>query len=505
MPPSSQAISEPEVGPELGSGTGSTARRSLHALIGLVGSAGLTFVALLALVRTLEPSQYGLFALGFAINQVAFVVADAGLASSTARALAAARTGEERARAASSGLAIKGGVSIAVALILALAAPVIASAYDHPDLEAVLRATAVALAAQSIFMLYRHSLNAVGATRAMLGLVLGESAIEAVAVVGFAVAGGTAAAAMSGRAVGFVVGAGLGFVLLRRRLGPLPTPSAATARSLAAYGLTLAIADGAFLLFTQIDVLLIGALRSARDVALFEAPARLLVVAGYLGYAVALSVAPRLARAAPGQARGTLVGAVRTVSTAQGAILLVWLALIVPNAVRIFGARYAPSGDVLLVLSPYLLLAGAAPLLSLAATYAGAGRLVVVASCAALAVNAAIDVALLRAHGILVAAVATDVAFALFVALLLRGCATTFGFGFGRAAAGGARLLVALVPALVVLGGLLALGPVAAAVGLLPALGLYLGGLHLTGLLAPQLGTAWRRTAADCDPGGRWR
>ena len=169
-----------------------------------------------------------------------------------------------------------------------------------------------------------------------------------------------------------------------------------------------------------------------------------------------------------------------------------------PNAVRIFGARYEPSGDVLLVLSPYLLLAGAAPLLSLAATYAGAGRLVVVASCAALAVNAAIDVALLRAHGILVAAVATDVAFALFVILLLRGCAATFGFGFGRAAAGGARLLVALVPALVVLGGLLALGPVAAAAGLLPALGLYLGGLHLTGLLPPQLGTAWRRPAADC-------
>ena len=505
MPPSSQAISETEVGPELGPGTGSTARRSLHALTGLVGSAGLTFVALLVLVRTLEPSQYGLFALGFAINQVAFVLADAGLASSTARALAAARTVEERTRTASSGLAIKGGVSIAVALILALAAPVIASAYDHPDLEAVLRATAVALAAQSIFMLYRHGLNAVGATRAMLGLVLGESAIEAVAVVGFAVAGGTAAAAMSGRAVGFVVGAGLGFVLLRWRLGPLPTPSAATARSLAAYGLTLAIADGAFLLFTQIDVLLIGALRSARDVALFEAPARLLVVAGYLGYAVALSVAPRLARAAPERARGTLVGAVRIVSTAQGAILLAWLALIVPNAVRIFGARYEPSGDVLLVLSPYLLLAGAAPLLSLAATYAGAGRLVVVASCAALAVNAAIDVALLRAHGILVAAVATDVAFALFVALLLRGCAATFGFGFGRAAADGARLLVALVPALVVLGGLLALGPVAAAAGLLPALGLYLGGLHLTGLLPPQLGTAWRRTMADCDPGARWR
>ena len=163
--------------------------------------------------------------------------------------------------------------------------------------------------------------------------------------------------------------------------------------------------------------------------ALFEAPARLLVVAGYLGYAVAMSVAPRLARDEPAGARATLIGAVRIVSTAQGAILLVWLALIVPNAALIFGARYEPSGDVLLLLSPYLLLAGAAPLTALAANYAGAGRLVVVASCAALAVNAAIDIAFLREHGILVAAVATDVAFALFVALLIRGCAQTFGFG----------------------------------------------------------------------------
>jgi O-antigen/teichoic acid export membrane protein len=505
MPPSSQAISDAEVDPELGPMPGSTARRSLHALIGLVGSAGLTFVALLVLVRTLEPSQYGLFALGFAINQVAFVVADAGLASSTARALAAARTTEERARAASSGLAVKGAVSIAVALALALAAPVIASAFDHPGLEGVLRATAVALAAQSLFMLSRHGLNAIGDTRAMLGLVLGESAIEAAAVVGLAVASGTAAAAMTGRAAGFLIGAVVGFALLRRRLGPLPAPSAATVRSLAAYGVTLAVADGAFLLFTQIDVLLIGALRSARDVALFEAPARLLVVAGYLGYAVAMSVAPRLARDEPARGRATLVGAVRLVSAAQGAILLVWLALIVPNAVRIFGADYEASGDVLLVLSPYLLLAGAAPLASMAATYAGAGRLVVVASCAALAVNAAIDLALLRAHGILVAAVATDIAFALFVALLIRGCAATFGFDRGRAAAGGARLLIALAPGVAVLGGLLAVGPVAAAAGLLPALGLYLGGLRLTGLMPPQVGTAWRRVAGGYDPGTRWR
>ncbi len=477
----------------------------MHALIALVGSAGLTFVALLVLVRTLEPAQYGLFALGFAINQVAFVVADAGLASSTARALAAAETGAQRARAASSGLAIKGGVSIAVALVLALAAPAIASTYDHPDLAAVLRATAVALAAQSIFMLYRHGLNAIGATQAMLRLVLGESAIEAVAVVGLAVAGGTAAWAMTGRAAGFLVGAALGFVLLRRRLGPLPTPSAATARSLATYGLTLAVADGAFLLFTQIDVLLIGALRSARDVALFEAPARLLVVAGYLGYAVAMSVAPRLARDEPSRARATLTGAVRIVSTAQGAILLVWLALVVPNATRIFGARYEPSGDVLLLLSPYLLMAGAAPLTALAANYAGAGRLVVVASCAALAVNAAIDIALLPSHGILVAAVATDVAFALFVALLIRGCAQTFGFGLAGAVAGGARLLVALAPAVLAMTGLLTLGPVATAAGLLPTLGLYLGGLHLTGLMPPQVATAWRRKAVGCDPGSRWR
>jgi O-antigen/teichoic acid export membrane protein len=500
---SPQAVDDTEASPDLGQG--STARRSLHALIGLVGSAGLTFVALLVLVRTLEPSQYGLFALGFAINQVAFIVADAGLASSTARALAAAATGEERARAASSGLAIKGGISITVAIVLALAAPTIASAYGHPDLEAVLRATAVALTAQSIFMLFRHGLNAIGATQAMLRLVLSESAIEAVAVISFAVAGGTAAAAMAGRAAGFLIGAGLGFLLLVRRLGPLPTPSAATARSVAAYGLTLAIADGAFLLFTQIDVLLIGALLSASDVALFEAPARLLVVAGYLGYAVAMAVAPRLASAEPARARGMLVGAVRLVSTAQGAILLVWLALIVPNAVRIFGARYAPSGDVLLVLSPYLLLAGAAPLTALAANYAGAGRLVVVASCAALAVNTAIDVALLRAHGILVAAIATDVAFALFVTLLLRGCAATFGFSLRRAVAEGARLLVALAPAVLAMAGFHALGPMAAAMGLLPALGLYLGGLHLTGLLPPQLTTIWHRMAAGYHPGTRWR
>jgi PST family polysaccharide transporter len=462
---------------------GSTARRSALTLIGLVGSAGLTFLALLVLVRTLEPAQYGLFALAFAINQVAFVAADAGLASSSARALAAGTTEAERARAASSGLAVKVVAALLVGLVLAAAAPLIARAFDKPGLEAVVRVTAVALAAQSVFMLFRHGLNAVGAASSLLRLVLGESAIEAAAVVALALATGTAAGAMAGRAAGWLVGVGFGFWLLRRRLGPLPAPSMPVVRSLAAYGLTLAVAEGAFLLFSQIDVLLIGALLTATDVAHFEAPARLLVVAGYLGYAVALSTAPRLARGTTERARRTLVDAVRIVSVMQGAIVLVWLALVAPNAVRIFGRGYAPSGDVLLALTPYLLLAGAAPLLALAANYAGAGRRVVTASCAALVLNAAVDLAFLRSRGVIVAAVSTDIAFALFVTLLLRGCASTFGFALAGVAAGGARLAAALVVPVLGLLGLSALGPVAAAAGALPALAVYVAGLHVTRLL----------------------
>ncbi len=99
---------------------------------------------------------------------------------------------------------------------------------------------------------------------------------------------------------------------------------------------------------------------------------------------------------------------------------------------------------------------------------------------------------------------ATDIAFALFVALVVHGCAATFGFSRRRAAAGARaaagsrwrqpswrwRSSVALS------------GPVkAAAAGLLPALGLYLGGLHLSGLMPPQLVVAQRRMAARYDPG----
>jgi O-antigen/teichoic acid export membrane protein len=87
-----------------------------------------------------------------------------------------------------------------------------------------------------------------------------------------------------------------------------------------------------------------------------------------------------------------------------------------------FGSDYAESAEVLRALAPFALLAAISPLLAGAANYLGAARRRVPIALATLAVNAAIDAALLEPLGIVAAAIGTDVAYAIYVGAHLHLC-----------------------------------------------------------------------------------
>ena len=150
---------------------------------------------------------------------------------------------------------------------------------------------------------------------------------------------------------------------------------------------------------------------------MYAAPLRFVVFLGYPGLAVANAVAPRLARSGEEQpALGAFVAAIRYLIVAQAIFvppLVVWAG---PIADSLLGPGYEEAADVLRGLSPFVLVSGVAPLLAIAANYLGEARRRVPIAFAMLVLDLALAVVLVPEIGIVGAAIATSVAFTLYVA-----------------------------------------------------------------------------------------
>ena len=418
----------------------SVARNTVFAVATQATTAAFTAVLTLYLVRALGPDDYGVFALALGIGTALTIIADAGVTPSAARFIA------ERARDGSAASAIVANATVLKIIVLiplsgalaALAGP-LAEAYGNADLETPLRLMALALAGQSMFALFRESFIALGRLSRTWLVVLLESAIEA--------GGGGAAGAMLGRTAGYLTGAVLAFVLLRRLLRRLPTENVALPavrhRMLIAYAGVLFLIDVSFTLFEQIDVIMIGAIIGTEAVGLFEAPLRLTVFLGYGGQALALAIAPRLAR------RGALdvqafTTATRYLLLLQGALLapiLVWAG---PITDLVLGPSYAESEEVLRALAPFVFLSGLGTYITITVNYLGEARRRVPLAILCVALNAAIDAVLLPTIGVVGGAIATDVAFAVFAAGHFWICRDALGFPLRPLAWSLARCLVAV-------------------------------------------------------------
>ena len=234
-----------------------------------------------------------------------------------------------------------------------------------------------------------------------------------------------ATGAMVGRAAAYAFAAGFGLVLVARTIGRSIRPRRGGhghARRILGYGSALVIVDGAFTIFSQIDVILIGAILSVSAVGLFEAAYRLAGLLYFIGLPIRSAVAPRLARGGGGPDHVALERTLRYVVLAQGVILAPLIVWAEPLTRIAFGTDYLESAEVLRALAPFALLAAISPLLAGAANYLGAARRRVPIALVTLAVNAAIDLALLEPIGIVAAAIGTDVAYVIYVGAHLHLC-----------------------------------------------------------------------------------
>jgi O-antigen/teichoic acid export membrane protein len=397
------------------------ARSSGLALATQVTSAAFTSVLVIYLVRRLGPFDYGTFALALGIGNLVVLPADLGISASTARFVAEHRTDHDAvASLVRSGFRLKLIVASAVTGALLLIAPLIADAYGHPGLTSPLRGIAIALLGQSVIGFFAATFSATRRVAAGLRVVAAEGAMETGASIALVAVGAGATGAAFGRAAGYVFGALCACVVARRLYGPLrpslrrsPAPPASR---IGRYAAALVMIDGAFALFQQVDVLVIGGVLGAAAVGRYSAPLRLIVLLHYPGLSVASGVAPRVARGPDGApAIATLAAALRALLLLQCLIVGPVLAWSGPISHLLLGSRYGESAQVLRAFAPFILLTGLAPLASMAVDYVGEARKRIPIAITTLAVNLAIDLVLIPRIGIVGGAIGTDVAYLIYV------------------------------------------------------------------------------------------
>jgi O-antigen/teichoic acid export membrane protein len=481
----------------------SVARNAVFAVATQATTAAFTAGLTLYLVRALGPDDYGVFALALGIGTALTIIADAGVTPSAARFIAERQSDRiSVSRIVVNAATLKVAAVIPLGIALAALAGPIADAYGNGDLEAPLRLMALALAGQSMFALCREAFVALGSLSTTWRAVLVESAVETSASVALVAGGAGAAGAMLGRATGYVVGAVLTAYLLRRFLRRMPPSRRALPdvrrRTLAAYAGVLFLIDVAFTLFEQIDVILIGAIISTHAVGLFEAPLRLTIFLGYGGQALALAVAPRLVRRGAPEVQ-TFTTTTRYLLLLQGALLapvLVWAGPIVDLAL---GSSYGQSASVLRALAPFVFLSGLGTYITITVNYLGEARRRVPLAVVAVLVNAALDLVLLPSIGIVGGAIATDIAFAMFVAGHFWICRSALDVPLRPLARSLARCLaaVAAMAGVLALFGTSSLTPIEWVGGSVAALLVYLVALRLLGeLSAGELARARHALAA---------
>ena len=393
-------------------------RNAVFALLVQVTTGIFTTVVTLYLVRALGAGGLGLFALALSVGRLAMLAADAGIPLSLARFLAET-IGDRRSAAelVADALRLKLVTAAAVAAGLFAAAGPIAAAYGEPALVWPLRGIALSLFAESLLALYMAALIALGRNAVNLRITFVESMVEAASIITLVALGAGAAGAAFGRAIGYAVGAFVAtrivFGLFGRAL--VVARSGGRTRDIAAYAAPLALTSGVYTLYSQVDVMIVGAFLGTTGVGVFAAPMQLTIPLAYVGQALANSVAPRQAASAEGPNVRAFETSVRWLIIVQAALLapiIVWPEEIVRV---LFGPEYAESADVLRALAPLIFLRGLGPLISTTVNYLGRARQRIPIAVAALAVMVAIDVALLPRIGVVAAAIGASVAYCLYV------------------------------------------------------------------------------------------
>jgi O-antigen/teichoic acid export membrane protein len=340
------------------------------------------FTALLTiyLVRALGPREFGVLSLAIGVGTLMLLPSDFGISGSASRYIAE-RFGQRRAVAGiiADALRLKLVISALVSIALVVAAGPVADAYGEPSLASPIRWMAIAVFGQSFVAFFRYVFLSIRDASVGFRIVAGESAVEAAATILLVVLLGGASAAAAGRAVGYVFGALLAVGITLKYFGPAALRRSRrlrrARRKLARYASALFAIDVAFSASVQMAPLMIGGFLGPREVGLFQAPSRLVILIQYPGLAAANGVSPRMSRSHDHEPEvGLFTTAFRYLIVLQALLtvpLIVWADPIVD---LLLGSDFEESAELLRQLSPYIFTSGLAAILASALTYLGEAR-----------------------------------------------------------------------------------------------------------------------------------
>jgi len=417
---------------------------------------------------------------------------DFGISSATGRFIAE-RRGDRRAIASyvADALRLKLVTSCVLGIGLFLAAGEVAALYHEPRLTWPLRGIALALIGSGVMQIYAAALIAQARLPVGFLMTIAQSGGFFVAAITLVSLGVGATGAAFGRAIGYGLGTLVGSVLIGRLFGrgalSIATGKGRT-RQIASYAGVLALVEGAYLFFDQLDALLIGAFLSATSVGLFQAAFGLTVFMHYPAGIVSTSVAPRIAaHAEHGSDTRSLWLALRFLLVAYAALLAPLLVWAEPIIDLLLGVDYEPSVNVLRAFAPYVFLAAVGTLLSPAANYLGQARKRLPIAIGAVAINVVFDIIFIPRIGIVAGAIGTDLALLLYVPGHLWICARAVRLPLLPLAVSLVRSLAAAaaMAGVLLLFGTSDLSPVDWVVGGLGAIATYLGVLFLLRELTP--------------------
>jgi O-antigen/teichoic acid export membrane protein len=412
---------------ELASGHG-PARNTFYSLASQMISAVFTMGLTLFLVRKLGPDDYGIVALAASVGVILLLLSDFGIPMAAARFAADAPTDRVHVAAVlRTALGLRLIAAAAMVIGLVLCAPLLADAYGTDDLTLPLRLVALSVAAQGIGGLFLVWFTALGRISLNLRYQIVESVFETASAITLVLAGGGAAGAIAGKAIGFGVAGVLAAFLAFRVVGLRAMRAARErgfpARPIAGYGAVLVLINTAIAIFGRVDVLIIGAILSPAAAGNFDAADRITTFMQYFGIAVAAGFAPRLAPGRRTEADSALFMAAFRYALLfyllLAAATLVWAQPIVG---LLLGGAYESAPDVVAALAPSVVLFGVGEVLAVAVNFLGVARSRVPLAIGALLINIVIDLILVPHMGVTAGAVGTGAALVVYVAGHVRIC-----------------------------------------------------------------------------------
>ncbi len=393
------------------------ARDAALGVLGRIVAMVCSSITALVIAASLTKSDYGAYAIVFGIQVVLVMALDIGLTSALSRYVAQGRaTTRLVVQVAALRLAIIG----AAALVVLLAPQVVPSLEESPIGE-LLPALAALVVAQSLVAFFFGSLPSLRRIRLLLLVTVAQPVVELVLVLRARAEGGDAAdmilaTTYAGLGVSLVA-----WVLLlapgRAASSDVPEPAVterASARMVAKYGRQLFLVSLLVAALGQVDQFVIGLFHPLAEVAPYALAIKVQALVAAPGITIAGIVAPRIAGAgAAAQALYRQWLAFLLVVTLGAALTI---GVLGEQLFGIIGDDYVQDASLLWWMVPFFVLSAAAPLPSITLNQTGhaASRMRIAGQ--TLAINAAIDLALVPWLGAIGAVIGTTAAFTWYFA-----------------------------------------------------------------------------------------